>query len=69
LRGDLKPWAGDLLSPGRLAAEGVFDAAAIAQLWQRFGGGERKWHTHLWNVLMFQAWQGYWRQSRAALRR
>jgi asparagine synthase (glutamine-hydrolysing) len=69
LRGDLKAWAGDLLSPQRLAAEGVFDAAAIARVWQRFGQGERKWHTHLWNVLMFQAWQDYWRQSRAALRR
>jgi asparagine synthase (glutamine-hydrolysing) len=68
LRGDLKAWAGDLLSPQRLAAEGVFDAAAIAQVWQRFGQGERKWHTHLWNVLMFQAWQDCWRQSRAAVR-
>lgn len=68
LRGDLREWADALLAPQRLAAEGVLDAGAIGALWQRFGQGERKWHTHLWNVLMFQAWQAYWRQSRDAVR-
>jgi asparagine synthase (glutamine-hydrolysing) len=65
LKGDLRGWAGDLLSHERLRAQGVLDPAAVAQVWQRFGAGERKWHTHLWNVLMFQAWHDYWRQCRA----
>ncbi|HYG06073.1 MAG TPA: asparagine synthase (glutamine-hydrolyzing) [Stenotrophomonas sp.] len=65
LRGDLREWAQALLDPARLAAEGVFDPAAIAAPWQAFLGGERKWHTHLWTVLMFQAWQEGWRQARA----
>ncbi|WP_305804534.1 asparagine synthase (glutamine-hydrolyzing) [Stenotrophomonas sp. YIM B06876] len=65
LRGDLQPWAGDLLSAPRLHGDGIFDAAAIGAIWGRFRQGERKWHTHLWNVLMFQAWQEHWRASRA----
>ena len=64
LRGDLRPWAEDLLAPARLEREGVLSAAAVQPLWQAFQGGQRKWHTHLWNVLMFQAWQAHWRQAR-----
>ena len=37
------------------------------EFWQQFLGGQRKWHTHLWNVLMFQAWQAHWRQVRAGV--
>lgn len=64
LRGDLRAWAGDLLSPSRLAADGVLDVDIVAGIWQRFEQGERKWHTHLWNVLMFQAWLDHWQRSR-----
>lgn len=64
LRGDLRAWAGDLLAPSRLAADGILDADIVAGIWQRFEQGERKWHTHLWNVLMFQSWLDHWRQSR-----
>ena len=68
LKGDLRPWAEDLLQPARLEREGVLAATAIQPLWQQFLGGQRKWHTHLWNVLMFQAWQAHWREVRAAVR-
>ncbi|ALJ28591.1 asparagine synthetase [Stenotrophomonas acidaminiphila] len=68
LRGDLRDWAGDLLDPRRLRQDGVFEEAAVSALWQRFGQGERKWHTHLWNVLMFQAWQVHWQVQRAQVR-
>ena len=64
LRGDLRPWAEELLAPARLEREGVLSAAAVQPLWQAFQGGQRKWHTHLWNVLMFQAWHAHWRQAR-----
>ncbi|MEN1996226.1 MULTISPECIES: asparagine synthase (glutamine-hydrolyzing) [Stenotrophomonas] len=65
LKGDLRGWADELLDPARLAEEGVFNVEAVAPLWQQFKQGERKWHTHLWNVLMFQAWQAHWRNARA----
>jgi asparagine synthase (glutamine-hydrolysing) len=67
LRGDLHGWADDLLAHGRLQREGIFDADRVAGLWRAFNGGERKWHTHLWTVLMFQAWREHWQAQRAAL--
>ncbi|MBF6024710.1 asparagine synthase (glutamine-hydrolyzing) [Lysobacter niastensis] len=62
---DLREWAAALLDENRLREQGYFDAGAVHGLWQQFLGGERKWHTHLWNVLMFQAWQEHWRAQRA----
>ena len=56
LRGPLRDWAESLLAERRLVEEGFFDATIVRGLWARFRGGRRKWHTHLWNVLMFQAW-------------
>lgn len=67
LRGDLREWAESLLDRERLHDEGYFDAGAVHGLWQQFQGGERKWHTHLWNVLMFQAWHEHWRAQRNAV--
>ncbi len=66
LRGDLADWAGDLLQPHRLRSDGLLEPAPVAEVWRRFRGGERKWHTHLWTVLMFQAWHAHWRASRDA---
>ena len=67
LKGDLREWAASLLDPSRLRAEGHFDADAVHGIWQAFVAGERKWHTHLWNVLMFQAWHEHWRAQRREL--
>jgi asparagine synthase (glutamine-hydrolysing) len=69
LKGDLRGWADGLLDPARLADEGIFHVDAVAPLWKQFQQGERKWHTHLWNVLMFQAWQAHWKEARAAVPR
>lgn len=56
LAGPLFPWANALLDEQRLRREGYFDAAMVARIWREFCEGRRKWHTHLWPILMFQAW-------------
>lgn len=57
LRGPLKEWADDLLSEERLRREGYFNAPLVQQKWREHLSGQRNWAYHLWDVLMFQAWQ------------
>jgi asparagine synthase (glutamine-hydrolysing) len=56
LRTSLRGWAGDLLSPERLRRQGLLRPEPIERLWHEHLRGDRDWHQHLWNVLMFQAW-------------
>ncbi|MEN1960549.1 asparagine synthase (glutamine-hydrolyzing) [Luteimonas sp. MJ246] len=56
LRGPLREWGEAQLDERRLREEGHFDPVPVRALWNAFQAGERKWHTHLWGVLMFQAW-------------
>jgi asparagine synthase (glutamine-hydrolysing) len=60
LRGPLREWADDLLSPSRLRSEGFFDAAAVQRKWAEHTSGRRNWQYQLWDILMFQAW---WREQ------
>lgn len=55
LRGALKDWAGDLLSPDKIRAQGYLSPEAVAGLWGAHLAG-RNAGTQLWTVLMFQAW-------------
>ena len=59
LRGPLRDWAEDLLSPTALAADGLLDPAPIRAMWQRHLSGRNVQHA-LWNVLMYQAWRKRW---------
>ena len=61
LRGDLRAWADDLLSPARLSADGIFDAGEVRQLWDQHQSGAANREHVLWNVLMFQAWKRHYR--------
>lgn len=56
LRGPLREWAESLLRPDKIERGGVLNAERIRKTWHSFLNGERKFHTHLWPVLMFLAW-------------
>ena len=57
LRGPLKSWAHDLLQPEKLRREGYFDEKRVRQVLSEHVNGQRDWHYHLWDVLMFQSWK------------
>lgn len=60
LRGPLRDWAGDLLSPAALAADGLFDPEPITRRFAEHLSGQRNWQHGLWAVLMIQAWRRRW---------
>jgi asparagine synthase (glutamine-hydrolysing) len=57
LRGPLREWAGDLLSPSSIGYSGLLDPLPIMRKWDEHQSGIRNWQHFLWNVLMFEAWQ------------
>jgi asparagine synthase (glutamine-hydrolysing) len=56
IKGELRPWAEDLLDRRRMAAEGWFDADRVHRRWVEHLSGRRDSTPALWAVLMFQAW-------------
>jgi asparagine synthase (glutamine-hydrolysing) len=56
LRGPLRPWAEDLLSP-RALADGVFDPVAVRRWFDQLLSGRQESQHSLWAVLQFQAWR------------
>jgi asparagine synthase (glutamine-hydrolysing) len=60
LRGPLKSWASDLLSPDRLRRQGLFNAKRVEHRFAEHLSGRRNHGYWLWNVLMAQAWHDVW---------
>lgn len=58
LRGPLRAWAEDLLTPEILGRHGFFSVQPIREKWLEHVSGLRNWQHLLWPVLMFQAWVG-----------
>ena len=56
----LRGWADDLLSPAKLANEGLLDSDAVQRLWQRHLSKREQNATALWNILMLRAWSERW---------
>lgn len=56
LRGPLREWAEESLDEKRLREEGYFDPVPIRRMWEEHLSEKRRWHHHLWSVLMFQTW-------------
>jgi asparagine synthase (glutamine-hydrolysing) len=56
LRGQLRPWAEELLSEHRLRREGFFCVEQIRRKWTEHLSERHNWRPQLWSVLMFQAW-------------
>jgi asparagine synthase (glutamine-hydrolysing) len=56
LRGPLRPWAEELLSPAAVAATGWLDPGAVSGLWARHLSGRDNLHHELWTALMLQDW-------------
>ena len=55
LRGPLRPWADDLLSPASIAAGGLLDAGRVQRLWSQHLAGIADNGTRLWTVLSLVA--------------
>ena len=66
LRGPLRTWADDLLSPERLRAQGLLDVDLVSRTWAEHRSGRRNWQHLLWSVLMFQLWFEEWSVAPAA---
>lgn len=56
LRGPLRDWAEELLSPQKLKQQGFLNAELVLKKWQEHRDCKQNWHYYLWDILMFQAW-------------
>ena len=60
LRGPLKSWAGDLLSPARLKRQGLFAPTRVTRMFEEHLSRRHNHAYWLWNVLMAEAWYDEW---------
>jgi asparagine synthase (glutamine-hydrolysing) len=56
LRGPLRSWAEELLSPERLRAQELIDPGPVSARWQELLSGRGGREYGLWSVLMLQSW-------------
>jgi asparagine synthase (glutamine-hydrolysing) len=66
LRGPLRSWANELLSPSSLSNLPYVNISSIDTMWREHQSGRRNWHHILWAVLMLQAWLRQYRLAVAA---
>jgi asparagine synthase (glutamine-hydrolysing) len=56
LRGPLREWADELLSPAALKDSGFASVAAVRGPWEAHLSGRQNLHYPIWVLLMYQAW-------------
>lgn len=64
LRGRLKPLLREMLSPDRLARQGIFQPGETERLMEAHFSGKRDLRKPLWTLLVFQLW---WEANKPAL--
>lgn len=57
LRGPLRDWMNDLLSPERIRRAGLLDPFAVDQMRRAALRGITTWDAQLWTLLMFESWR------------
>ncbi len=63
IRGELRPWAEDLLDEKRLAQQGFLDPKIVRRRWAQHLARVDDAPSALWSLLMFQAWLAHWGTS------
>jgi asparagine synthase (glutamine-hydrolysing) len=66
LRGELQPFARELLSPERTAAQGYFDPAAVTDLLEEHVARRQDHSRQLWGLMSFSLWAEQVEQPPAA---
>ena len=61
LRGPLRGWVEDLLSPQSVTDGGIFALEPLHRLWRDHQEGVRDCSNEMWSILMFQAWAREWK--------
>lgn len=56
LRGSLREWADDLLSPDLLKRQGILDTEAVQDLWNHHKQARPSNVNAIWSLLMFESW-------------
>jgi asparagine synthase (glutamine-hydrolysing) len=65
LRGPLRQWAGDLLSPAAVRRSGLLDVNAVDAAWRDFQAGRGRGGLAIWAVLVLLQWHEQWVQAPA----
>jgi len=63
LRGPLREWADDLLSPATVARQGYLDPTEVTRRWEVHRSGAADLTFQVWSLLMFQSWLDRWERS------
>jgi asparagine synthase (glutamine-hydrolysing) len=60
LRGELEPFAREVLSPDAMRRQGVFEPAAVTKVLDDHVGGREDYSRQLWGLMSFSLWHDRW---------